>query len=408
MASPMSAPGAWSESELSRFRRMTLIWAVTVLILFPVLAALGYYMRMFQSNFFPATRPEWFYSVLTLHALGMVGTWYVGAMAGASYLLSRYVRLSLAISKFAFGGTLLGVVLLIVCTLGGFFGVGWYFLFPLPLHSNGVWPPWATGMFLSALAILGVTWTIWTLNILHAIAQRYSLGTALGWHYLRGKAEPMVAPIVIICTVSLVVALAGFVAAVIVLLLFIAQWLGWLAVDALLMKNLTFLFGHNLVNITLYLGVGMVYELLPAYTGRPWRTNRVVVGAWSAILLLILFAYFHHLYMDFAQPRWIQAVGQIASYSLSVPAAVVSIFGALTLVYASRMRWTLASMLFVLGIMGWAVGGVAAVIDSTVAVNLVFHNTWIRRIPASPEAAKRRVDRRWVRIVEFREFLTLG
>lgn len=35
-------------------------------------------------------------------------------------------------------------------------------------------------------------------------------------------------------------------------------------------------------------------------------------------------------------------------------------------------------------------------------------NTWIRRIPASPEAAKRRVDRRWVRIVEFRQFLTFG
>ncbi|MGO9270585.1 MAG: hypothetical protein ACLQOO_10090 [Terriglobia bacterium] len=34
--------------------------------------------------------------------------------------------------------------------------------------------------------------------------------------------------------------------------------------------------------------------------------------------------------------------------------------------------------------------------------------TWIRRIPASPEAAKRRVDRRWVRIVEFRQFLTFG
>ncbi len=37
-----------------------------------------------------------------------------------------------------------------------------------------------------------------------------------------------------------------------------------------------------------------------------------------------------------------------------------------------------------------------------------FHITWIRRIPASPEAAKRRVDRRWVRIVEFRQFLTFG
>jgi cytochrome c oxidase subunit 1 len=233
-------------------------------------------------------------------------------------------------------------------------------------------------MFLCALAVLGVAWTVWSLDILRAIAQRHSFGTALGWHYLRGQSEPAVQPIVLITTVSLIVALAGFVAAVIVLALFVAQWLGWLSVDALLMKNLTFLFGHNLVNITLYLGVGIVYELLPAYTGRPWKTNRVVVLAWSAVLLFVLFAYFHHLYMDFAQPRWVQTLGQIASYSLSVPAAVVSVFGTLALVYAARMRWTLTSMLFLLGIMGWAVGGVAAVIDSTVAVNFVFHNTlWV-------------------------------
>ena len=63
----------------------------------------------------------------------------------------------------------------------------------------------------------------------------------------------------------------------------------------------------------------------------------------------ILFAYFHHLYMDFAQPTWIQKFGQICSYLLSVPAGVVSIFGTLLLVYASKMRWTLASDVVLLG-----------------------------------------------------------
>jgi cytochrome c oxidase subunit I len=162
-----------------------------------------------------------------------------------------------------------------------------------------------------------------------------------------------------------------------VIALFAARALG-VNVDPLLMKNLTFFFGHILVNITMYLGVAMVYELLPTYAGRPWKTNRVVALAWDAVLFLILFAYFHHLYMDFAQPEWIQKLGQICSYGLAVPAGVVSIFGTLTLVYAARMRWTLASTLLFLGIMGWGVGGIAAVIDSTVEVNLHFHNTlWV-------------------------------
>ncbi len=42
------------------------------------------------------------------------------------------------------------------------------------------------------------------------------------------------------------------------------------------------------------------------------------------------------------------------------------------------MRWTLPPTLLYLGVMGWAIGGVAAVIDSTVMVNSRFHNTlWV-------------------------------
>jgi cytochrome c oxidase subunit 1 len=367
----------WTESQMRSWRRMTLLWGATVLVLLPVLVALGYFMRMFQSNLFPAVPPEWFYAVLTLHSLGMVGAWFVGTMAGVSYLLSKYTRPSLAVSRLVYGGTLLGVVLLIACTLVGRFGAGWYFLFPLPLYAQGIWRPWATWSFFVALAILGVCWSVWTLDLLHAIARRYSLGTALCLHYLAGRTEPTVPPIILISTVSLIANLAGFVSAVVVIVMFGLQALG-INVDPLLMKNLTFFFGHLLVNVTMYLGVAMVYELLPLYAGRPWKTTRVVATAWNALLFLIFFAYFHHLYMDFAQPQWVQTFGQISSYLLSVPAGVVSIFGALTLVYASKMRWRLASVLFFLGVMGWGVGGIAAVIDSTVEFNERFHNTlWV-------------------------------
>jgi cytochrome c oxidase subunit 1 len=82
--------------------------------------------------------------------------------------------------------------------------------------------------------------------------------------------------------------------------------------------------------------------------------------------------------MDFAQPRWLQVLGQLSSYLISVPAAVVTIFSSLVLVYRSRTRWTLAPTLLYAGVMGWAIGGVAAVIDSTITVNTQFHNTlWV-------------------------------
>jgi cytochrome c oxidase subunit 1 len=97
----------------------------------------------------------------------------------------------------------------------------------------------------------------------------------MAWHYLQGKSEPEVPPLVLIGTVSMVSSLAGFVAAVVLLALYLLEWLGGFTNDALLMKNLTFFFGHVLVNITMYLGVAIVYELLPAYAGRPWKTNKI-------------------------------------------------------------------------------------------------------------------------------------
>jgi cytochrome c oxidase subunit 1 len=363
----------------ARLGRLTLTWVLVALVLFPVLAVLGLVMRVVQAGYFAALPPEWFYAVMTLHGLGMVGLWFVAGMAGISLLLAKYVRPTLGISWIAFGATLTGVVLLLAATLIGRLGVGWYFLYPLPFHSGGTWPAWATAALFAALGIMGVGWTLWAGDLLWAIARRYRLSDALGWQYLAGRDTPEVPPIIIIATVSFIGVLAGLVAAVVILTLVAFEQIdGTFTNDALLIKNLTFYFGHMLVNITMYFGVAMVYEILPAYTGKPWKSNRLVAASWNIVLLLVMFAYLHHLYMDFAQPQWLQVTGQLASYMISVPAAVVTIFSTLALVAGSKMRWQLPSVLLYLGVMGWAIGGVAAVIDSTVMVNSRFHNTlWV-------------------------------
>jgi cytochrome c oxidase subunit 1 len=124
--------------------------------------------------------------------------------------------------------------------------------------------------------------------------------------------------------------------------------------------------------------VAVVYELLPGYTGRPWKLNKLIAIAWNVVLVLVIFAYLHHLYMDFVQLRWMQVLGQMSSYLSAIPAAVMTIFGALANLYRAPVRWTLASSLLVLGVLGWTIGGIAAVIDSTISVNLLFHNTlWV-------------------------------
>jgi cytochrome c oxidase subunit 1 len=364
---------------MPRLVRVTIIWVLTALVLFPVLALLGFLMRVLQAGYMASVPPEWFYAIMTLHGLGMVGLWFVAGMAGISVLLARYVRPSIGVSWIAYGMTLAGVALLLAATLVGRLGVGWYFLYPLPFYSGGTWPAWATAFLFAALAIMGIGWTLWAGDLLWAIARRYRLSDALGWQYVFGSGVPEVPPIVIIATVSFIGVLAGLVAAVVVLVLVASEQLTTgFTNDALLIKNLTFYFGHMLVNITMYFGVAMVYEILPAYTGRPWKSNALVAASWNLVLFLVMFAYLHHLYMDFAQPEWLQVTGQLASYLISVPAAVVTIFSTLVLVHGATMRWRLASVMLYLGVMGWAIGGVAAVIDSTVMVNSRFHNTlWV-------------------------------
>lgn len=357
-------------------RSQTRCWMVITFVLFPVLILLGIYMRAVQAGEL-GRFASWFYPLMTLHGVGMVGVWYVAAMASAASVLEKYTRPSAAIGWLALIGTVIGVVLLLVSVLPGRFAAGWYFLYPLPF--KGEWPLWSAVVFLLSITVLGATWLVWTLGLLWAIGTKYSLPQALGWHYLAGRKEPpLLPPAILIITVSLIASVAALVAGVIALALFYADLLAGLPADALLMKNLLFFFGHTLVNLAMYLGVALVYDVLPEYAGRPWKTSNVVVISWNTVLLIILFAYFHHLYMDFVQPGPLQYLGQIASYASAIPAAVVTIFGALLLVYHARMRWNLTGILFFLGLAGWAIGGVGAVIDSTISVNVRLHNTlWV-------------------------------
>jgi cytochrome c oxidase subunit 1 len=368
-----------SAAEARSANRLTLLWIFVMLALAPILVLLGATLRTAQSNLLPILPAERFYGILTFHGLGMVGLWFVAVMAGTCVLLRKYIRLRLWVNWVAFLGTLLGVVLLLVATLIANYGAGWYFLYPLSIMPKGVWPEWTTYTFLSGITVLGVVWTIWSLDVLWGIACQYSLSAALSWHYITGKPGPEIPPLILIVTVSLIANLAGLISAVVMLVLYALELAGITDVsDALVMKNLVFFFGHIIVNVTLYMAAGWLYELLPEYANRPWKNSRWVAIAWNSLLILIMTAYGHHLYMDFAQVRLIHLIGQVSSYALAIPSTVVTLYGIMSLVWRARMQWTLASLLMYLGAAGWAIGGIGALIDSTIAFNTRFHNTlWV-------------------------------
>jgi cytochrome c oxidase subunit 1 len=181
--------------------------------------------------------------------------------------------------------------------------------------------------------------------------------------------------------ISLVGIITCLIAAVVLLVLLFSEYYsnGSFVNDALLMKNLTYFFGHTLANEMLYLGLAILYELFSEISGQPkWKTTWYVALAWNFTLIFILTAFFHHLYMDFVQPEGFQIIGQIASYSASLPAAGVTVFSVIVSVFRKKINWSLPNLLFFIGVVGWVIGGIGAVIDATISNNFVLHNTlWV-------------------------------
>ena len=279
------------------------------------------------------------------------------------------------------GFFLLGVVLILGGIFLGGYGGGWTFLFPLPSNQLSGWGAPGAASYLFGLLSIGVGFLLLYLDFARAIIARYgSLGRSLGWPQLFGGSTEEPPPATVVAaTMVLIINIAGILSGAVVLTLILVNlFVPTFAVDPLLTKNLTYFFGHVFINATIYQAVVAVYEILPEYTGRPWKVNRVFLAAWTASTIMVMAVYPHHLMMDFVMPTWALVLGQVVSYMSGFPILVVTGWGALTIVYRSGIKWDMASGLLFLSMFGWSVGVVPAIIDGTIAVNQVMHNTlWV-------------------------------
>ena len=361
-------------------QRAILVYLGLSSLVFALLMVLGLVMRLTQAAWLSVPADS-FYQIMTAHGAGMVGISGLAASAVLWYFLRRYVDLTVAMLWANLVLFLAGVALIFGgIFLGGYAG-GWTFLFPLPSYGMGMWGPVGAACFLGGLLLIGVGFLLLYLDVARAIIARFgSLSRGLGWPQLfAGSQEPAPPAAVVAATMVLIVNTAGILAgAVVLVLLLVNLFVPSFEVNALLTKNLTYFFGHVFINATIYQAVIAVYEILPEYTKRPWKVNKVFLGAWTASTIMLMAVYPHHLLMDFAMPTWALIAGQIISYINGFPILVVTAWGALTIVHRSGIQWDMPSGLLFLSMFGWAVGVVPAVIDSTIAVNHIMHNTmWV-------------------------------
>ncbi|GAB1450244.1 cytochrome c oxidase subunit I [Draconibacterium sp.] len=364
--------------ESIKLRKITSLWIITILTLFVVSIIIGILMRLNQGGIIHE-QPTTFYSHMTTHGLTQIGIWLAAGLAGIDFLMQRYVKTSYKVNLFALILTVIGVVMMWTSTFVGKFHAGWTFLYPLPLKI--MWAQWATPMFLGSILVMGVGWLTWSVHMMAQMLKRYPISKALAWQHFKKNPSIETPPFILISVITLIGIIACLLGAVLLLAMYAAEYFsnGNFVNDALLMKNLTYFFGHTIANEMLYLGLAIIYELFPEVGGRPkWKTTWYVALAWNCTLVFILTAFFHHLYMDFVQPTGFQIVGQMASYMASLPAASVTVFSVWITVYRNPIKWSLTNLLFFIGVGGWVVGGLGAVIDATITNNFILHNTlWV-------------------------------
>lgn len=347
---------------------------------FLLMMLLGLSMKLAQGNIIELD-PILFYQVMTAHGIGMVGAAGLTGAAIMWFYVSRYASLMGAVFWIFLGLFLTGVVFILGAIFAGGFAAAWTFLYPLPAISGGFWDVQAAAAHLVGLILIGVGFLLLHLEVGRGIMSEYgSLAKAMALPLLfTGKQKDVPPPAIVAATATTIFNAIGLVPGASILIISLVNLLyPAFAIDALLAKNMIFFFGHVFINASIYMAVMAVYEIMPLYTGRPWNTSRVFAGAWLAILFMVMAVYPHHLLQDTVMPAWMLVMGQVVSYMSGIPVIAVTAFSLLAMIYRSGIRWDLSSALLTAGVFGWAVGSVPGIIDATISVNKVMHNTlWV-------------------------------
>jgi cytochrome c oxidase subunit I len=361
-------------------KRGVLAYLVATVAVFSLMMVFGLLMRASQAQDVNMDS-SLFYQLMTVHGIGTVGAAGLAGSMICWYFLRHYVHLSTSILWLNLGCFLAGVCMILGGVFLGNFAGGWNFLYPLPAMSQGVWDKSAAASFLLGLLLIGSGFLVFYLDMARAILTRYgSLANALGWPQLFGATTEGAPPATVVAsTMIFTMNIPGIlVGATILVLSLVNLFAPEFDLDALLAKNLIYFFGHVFMNGTIYQCVIAVFEILPRYTGRPWKTNKWFLGGWTVSGLMVVLVYPQHLLMDFVMPEWMLIIGQVISWAHGLPVLLISVYGTLTNVYRSGIRWNTASGLLFFAMLGWAAGVFPGVADGTIVINQVMHNTqWV-------------------------------
>jgi heme/copper-type cytochrome/quinol oxidase subunit 1 len=376
---------------------------------FIVAGTVALFMRTDQASLSnllgPIGSPGVFGQLETAHGLGMFVGWQFPFTYGlCMYIIPKYMKRRIFNERLLpamFYTFFVGFYLVWIATLYGF-GAGWYFLFPLPLlggpGASAPWDMYSSFVFFVGMVLTNISLVIFVIasfgtvfsrkyndyfdtapGKINSLTARLAASTGFVAYFPKSTKERVVdVPVavigVVVTTFDMIISLPPFMA-----LLFDGAWASlnnppFLA--NLVAKNFLWLNYHPIVYFAFFPLVAMYYTLIPIFAKRPFHSSFWVRAPWPLLLIPGVGVYSHHLFMDTAQPFFLQIMSQYMTMIIAVGSGI-SVFTLVGLIWRSNYDWNLTARWIIAAIIGWVLGGIMGTQLGDPAYDTYGHNTYM-------------------------------
>ncbi len=142
----------------------------------------------------------------------------------------------------------------------------------------------------------------------------------------------------------------------------------------LLWQHLFWFLGHPEVYVLILPALGIIFEVLPAFTRKPIFGYRLTMGSYMAIAVLGIIVWGHHMFVSGMSP-FSGEYFTVATLLITIPAAIIGV-NMLASLWGGRLRLT-AAMLWALGIIAlFGAGGFGGIFLGNATADIQLHDTY--------------------------------
>jgi cytochrome c oxidase subunit 1 len=387
-------------------QKLTLKFVVVGLVYFAFAVIEGMIMRIYAVRPIPFIPSKQFFAIMTAHPLvGIFGSSYSIVFGAFLFLVPFAMKKPLWSFKLANGTFWLLTIGTFVFWSAGFvshYAPLYTLYWPLPADFSQ-FSALGGAVFILGIALVMLGTVFFVINIFKTIAYTPKgwdkqpagalLASALGWTGLKNlfrkkKEEHLVPlPVAAVARGTVDVALnSGIIlfTGVLILVYMVGSLLGFdlrrSAIDALLYKN-WYWWGLDLVadGLVLIFVAGTWYFLAMMITGKMLFMQNIARAALLVELIVSWTVWSHHLLSDQAQPAILKVVSGEMVTAFELITQGLAFFITLATLWSARPLKMSNELKFLLGgLLGFALGVPAGIIQADVGLNRILHNTqWV-------------------------------